>query len=82
MESLAIGANVEQMEDGASSPATPVRLVRGEEEILALFLERHEAYLHQKELEIKRLRHEIQEIRQSRREIELLILRQVLGRSG
>jgi hypothetical protein len=82
MESLAIGANVEQMEDGASSPATPVRVVRGEEEILALFLDRHEAYLHQKELEIKRLRHEIQEIRQSRREIELLILRQVLGRSG
>jgi hypothetical protein len=69
------------MEDEASSPATRVQLVQGEDEILALFLERHEAYLHQKELEIKRLRQEIQEVRQSRREIELLVLRQVLGRS-
>jgi hypothetical protein len=60
----------------------PVDPVRGEEEILALFLKRHEAYLHQKELEIKRWRYEIQEIRQSRREIEMLILRQVRGRSG
>jgi hypothetical protein len=74
-ESLVVGA--------AGNPAaTPVRVVRGEDEALALFLERHEAYLHQKELEIKRLRYEIQEIRQSRREIEMLILRQVLGRSG
>jgi hypothetical protein len=61
--------------------AAPVRVVRGEDEALALFLQRHEAYLHERELEIKRLRYEIQEIRQSRREIELLILRQVLGRS-
>jgi len=52
-----------------------------EDEILALFLQRHEAYLHQRELEIKRLRYEIQEIRKSRREIELLVLRQVLARS-
>jgi hypothetical protein len=48
---------------------------------LALFLEKHQSYLHQRELEIKRLRDEIEEIRQSRREIDLLILRQVLGRS-
>jgi hypothetical protein len=81
-ESLTIESGVERMEDGASSPATRVRFEQAEDEILALFLERHEAYLHQKELEIKRLRHEIQEIRQSRREIELLVLRQVLGRSG
>jgi PilZ domain len=80
-ESLTIGAGVERMEDGTSSPATRVRVVPGEDEILALFLERHEAYLHQKEFEIKRLRHEIQEIRQSRMEIELLVLRQVLGHS-
>ena len=53
----------------------------GEDEILALFLKRHEAYLQQKDLEIKRWRYEIQEIRQSRREIEMLVLRQVLGRS-
>jgi PilZ domain len=59
-----------------------LRAARNEDEILALFLKKHEAYLHQRELEIKRLRYEIQEIRQSRREIETLILRQVLGRSG
>jgi len=53
-----------------------------EDELLALFLKNHEAYLHQKELEIKRLRQEIQQIRKSRREIESLILRQVLGGSG
>jgi PilZ domain len=61
---------------------SPARVACEEDEILALFLERHEAYLRQRELEIKRLRYEIEEIRQSRREIELLILRQVLGRSG
>ena len=81
-DSLTVGTGVERMENGAFSPATHGRVVQEEDEKLALFLERHEAYLHQKELEIKRLRHEIQEIRQSRREIELLILRQVLGRSG
>jgi PilZ domain len=79
VESLVVG--VKQTEDATSSPDTRVRVVRGEDEILALFLERHEAYLHQKEFEIKRLRHEIQEIRQSRMEIELLVLRQVLGHS-
>lgn len=62
--------------------ATPVHVAGGEDEALALFLRRHEAYLHQKELDIKQLRYEIQKIRQSRREIEMLILRQVLGRSG
>jgi hypothetical protein len=66
----------------APSDATRARVAPGEDEILALFLERHEAYLHQKELEIQRLRNEIQEIRKSRREIEFLVLRQVLGRSG
>jgi len=60
-------------------PGGPV--LRGEDEAMALFLKRHEAYLHQKEMEIKRWRYEIQEIRQSRREIDM-ILRQVLGRSG
>ena len=59
--------------------AAPV--LRGEDEAMALFLTRHEAYLHQKEMEIRRWRYEIQEIRQSRREIDS-ILRQVLGRSG
>jgi hypothetical protein len=66
----------------APSDAARVRVAQGEDEILALFLERHEAYLHQNELEIQRLRNEIQEIRKSRREIEFLVLRQVLGRSG
>jgi hypothetical protein len=65
---------------GIDPAAAPAGVMRGEDEILALFLKRHEAYLHQKESEIKRLRYEIQEIRQSRREIERLILRQVLGR--
>jgi len=66
---------------GVNSAAGPAGMLRGEDEILALFLKRHEAYLQQKDLEIKRWRYEIQEIRQSRREIEMLILRQVLGRS-
>jgi hypothetical protein len=61
--------------------ATPARAMGGENEILALFLERHESYLRQREMEIKRLREEIQEIRESRRKIELLILHQVLARS-
>lgn len=63
-------------------PATPVQVVHGEDEILALFLKKHEAYLRQKDQELKRLRYEIQEIRQSRKEIEMLLLRQVLGPSG
>jgi len=75
VESRAIGFEVRPA-------ATPVRVPQQENEMLALFLKRHEAYLHERESEIKRLRYEIQEIRQSRREIELLILRQVLGRSG
>ncbi len=60
----------------------PVQPVAREDELMALFLKKHEAYLHQKELEIKRLRREIQEIRKSRREIESLLLRRVLGGSG
>jgi hypothetical protein len=74
---LAASASVGRAEGSISPP-----VMQSEDEILALFLERHEAYLHQKDLEIKRLRREIQEIRQSRREIELVMLRQVLGRSG
>lgn len=73
LESAVVGA------DG-NPAAEAVGVVQGENEILALFLQRHEAYLHQKESEIKRLQQEIQEIRQSRREIELLVLRQMLGR--
>jgi hypothetical protein len=68
---------------GLVEVASPVaRVVGGDNEMLAQFLQKHQAYLEQKELEIKRLRYEIQEIRQSRKEIELLILREVLGRSG
>jgi len=72
-ESLAVEA--------AASISAPVRAIGGENEILALYLERHETYLRQREMEIKRLRDEIQEIRESRRKIELMILRQVLARS-
>ncbi len=67
---------------GSDAAVVPVGVLQGEEEILALFLTKHEAYLHQKETEMKRLRSEIEEIRQSRREIERLILRQGLGRSS
>jgi PilZ domain len=74
-ESLVVAPGVEPL-------GTPIPRVQGEDEKLALFLEQHEAYLHERELEIKRLRYEIQEIRKSRMEIELLILRQVLGRPG
>jgi hypothetical protein len=62
--------------------AASVQTVYSEDEMLALYLKKHEAYLRQKDLELKRLRYEIQEIRQSRKEIETLLLRQVLGRSG
>jgi hypothetical protein len=65
-----------------NSAATSVQTVYGEDEMLALFLKKHEAYLRQKDLDLKRLRYEIQEIRQSRKEIEILLLHQVLGRSG
>jgi hypothetical protein len=70
-----------ELEADMKPASTPPPWAGREDEILALFLEKHQSYLHQRELEIKRLRYEIEEIRQSRREIELLILRQVLGRS-
>jgi PilZ domain len=63
----------------AMRDATAVRAMGGENEILALFLERHETYLRQRDMEIKRLRDEIQEIRESRQKIELMIMRQVLA---
>jgi PilZ domain len=63
----------------AMRDATAVRAMGGENEILALFLERHETYLRQRDMEIKRLRDEIQEIRESRRKIGLMIMRQVLA---
>jgi PilZ domain len=65
-----------------NSAASSGQAVYSEDEMLALYLKKHEAYLRQKDLELKRLRYEIQEIRQSRKEIETLLLRQVLGRSG
>jgi hypothetical protein len=74
-------AQAKSLATGSMRDAIPVRAMGGENEILALFLERHEAYLRQRDMEIKRLRDEIQEIRESRRKIELLILRQVLARS-
>src|SRR5277367_3398747 len=75
-------ADQSAVEANTNPAVTPVQVVYGEDEILALFLKKHEAYLRQKDLELKRLRYEIQEIRQSRQEIETLLLRQVLGRSG
>jgi len=70
-DSLAGTLDLHRMEEGASRNAT-VEVVPGADEIFALFLQRHEAYLEQKELEIKRMRRELREIRESRREIELL----------
>jgi hypothetical protein len=69
------------VQTGPHSPAHRVHIevVQGASEIFALFLERHEAYLQEKELEIQRMRQEIAEIRKSRREIEALA-RQFLGR--
>jgi len=57
-----------------------VELVPAADENFALFLQRHEAYLEQKELEIKRMRQQLREIRQSRKEIDLL-QRKFFGRS-
>ncbi len=58
-------------QEGASRNTT-LEVVPGADEIFALFLQRHEEYLEQKELEIKRMRQELREIRESRMEIELL----------
>jgi hypothetical protein len=67
-------ANPETLMAGALDNAT-AESVPGASEIFALFLKKHEAYLEQKELEIKRMRQELREIRESRKEIEILQLR-------
>lgn len=69
------------IEAGIQPLAMPSAVIKPKQEALALFLENHKAYLRQQELEIKRLRAELQEIRQSRRELDLLIISKVLGRS-
>jgi hypothetical protein len=71
--------NLHRMEEGTSRNMT-VEVVPGADEVFALFLQRHEEYLEQKELEIKRMRQELREIRESRMEIELL-QRRFFGRS-
>lgn len=65
---------------GAMQEEPSVETLPGANEIFALFLQKHEAYLEQKELEIKRMRQELREIRESRKEIELL-QQQFFGRS-
>jgi hypothetical protein len=78
-ERPAIGAaGIHRLENGSPS-IMEVEVAHGASEIFELFLERHEAYLHQRELEIQRMRREISEIRKSRREIEELA-QQFLGR--
>lgn len=72
--------DLHRIEEGVSRNMT-VEVVPGADEIFALFLQRHEEYLEQKELEIKRMRKELREIRESRREIELL-QRRFFGGSG
>lgn len=64
----------------ATQQEPSVETLSGANEIFALFLQKHEAYLEQKELEIKRMRQELREIRESRKEIELL-QQQFFGRS-
>jgi hypothetical protein len=59
-------------EGGASPPSLASAVARPEDELLELFLERHAAYLRQKELEIRRLRQELLKTRQERVEIESL----------
>lgn len=73
-EPVRIAQRVDDPSDGVH-----LEVVQGASEIFSLFLERHEAYLQQKELEIQRMRQELAEIRQSRQEIETLA-RQFLGR--
>jgi hypothetical protein len=70
-EELHRALELHRMREGPRGNA-PVEVVPGADEIFALFLQRHEEYLEQKELEIKRMRQELREIRESRREIELL----------
>jgi hypothetical protein len=78
---LVAGNLAESARISAASAQISSHVAQNEDEILALFLERHEAYLHERDLEIKRLRREILEIRKSRREIELVMLRQALAQS-
>ena len=59
-------------ESGSSPRSVASPVVRPEDELLELFLERHAAYLRQKEMEIRRLRQEMLKVRQRRTEIETL----------
>ncbi len=67
------GVDPTQCEGSVSSPpAIASSTMRAEDELLELFLQRHAAYLHQKELEIKRLREEMLRARHIRLELETL----------
>jgi len=59
-------------EGGASPPSLASAVARPEDELLELFLERHAAYLRQKEMEIRRLRQEMLKARQARIKVEAL----------
>jgi hypothetical protein len=78
-DSLTEALDIRRKEESLSRNMT-VEVVPGADETFALFLQRHEEYLEQKELEIKRMRQELREIRESRREIDLL-QRRFFGRS-
>ncbi len=66
------GVDSARSESSASSPATTSSIVRTEDELLELFLQRHAAYLQQKEREITRLREEMLKARQTRLRLEIL----------
>lgn len=59
-------------ESSAASRTPASSVLSAEDELLDLFLQKHAAYLRQKELEIKRLREEMLRARQMRLELESL----------
>jgi hypothetical protein len=81
LEFLGLLPNENAGPESTAEVESPTGVLKNEDQILALFLKRHEAYLRQKEMDIKRWRYEIEEIRQSRKEIEMLVLREVMGHS-
>jgi PilZ domain len=66
------GVATSQIENSAPSRATASSRVYTEDELLELFLQRHAAYLHQKDLEIKRLREQMLKARQMHLELDIL----------
>lgn len=60
------------VESPSSSPALRAQAVRTQDRLIAIILQRHEAFLRQKELEISRTRAELMKVRQLQRDIEIV----------